>query len=124
MKNYKEVQVVKDLEWYWHQPARETASCYQQVCYNSNSLNIFQSRGVSVWHCKGSVFSVFPRDFCGEQHLHRINVRVAIPTTSGIAGSSKDISSQATSVGMHVTGGDMQNMILRWPNRCRTMHYR
>jgi hypothetical protein len=57
--------------------------------------------------------------FCGEQHLHRINVRVAIPITSGIVGSRKGTFSLANNVEMLATGGRRLKMILRWLNRWR-----
>src|SRR6266699_1959664 len=67
-----------------------------------------------------SVVCASPKDFYGALHLHLINVRVAIQTTSGIVGSNKVISSQVNSVERLVTGGRMLNMIFSWLNKWRT----
>src|SRR6266700_4198198 len=68
---------------------------------------------------QSSVSSASPGAFCGEQHLHRTNVRGVIVTINGIVGSSRGVLRAAIRVAMPRTGGKRQRKILNEQSRWR-----
>src|SRR4051812_38634891 len=81
----------------------EHAWC-RAACLRRNTYG----KAVCVFLWQGSVYYVFPRDFCGALHRRHINAKVAIPTINGIGGSSKGTFSVESSVAGRRTGGKGQ----------------